>query len=518
MTRPRPVWTGGGVGLLAVLAVALALRLPYLTERSLWYDEASSWQTAKFPLSELWQSVRMNVHMPLYYVLLKAWMAVWGESVAALRGFSITFGLVTVLGIDRFARELYRVSASGDDRESGARQFGLVVAGLVAVAPFQVFGAIEARMYALGTALTAVSSWLLLLLLRQQGPRWLWWAYGVSVVSLLYAHHYGLFSVVAQALFLALYLVWLISLGALSEARALAANGAAVAATVGLVYLPGFVLLRGQTGRVQQEYWIPELRWRTFWGTFSEFLVPTHGFDFLHGGQIVCAVVVISWLVVAVRGRRGDYLVLASAVIPLLLAAAVSTIQPIWVARYFRFAHLFVLTAVALAIWKLTRRSLALRAVLVTLLFAVLLGANAVFWNYLDIPNGGGVRQAVATILAERCDGEMIVTFNHHQYVPAKYYVGDRATVRLLDSGPLFWGRHLIRPTDLISPEQLRQALGRGVWVIGTDPLPGEQPVLAGAVPLRQHEFHYYQSLHRHLYVHRFAIPNQPPVQERPAP
>ncbi|WP_406695377.1 hypothetical protein V5E97_30570 [Singulisphaera sp. Ch08] len=516
MTRPRPAQGGGGLGLLAVLAVALALRLPYLTERSLWYDEASSWQTAKFPLSELWQSVRLNVHMPLYYVLLKAWMTVWGESVAALRGFSITFGLLTVSGMDRFARELYRVSASGDDRESGGRQFGLMVAGLVAVAPFQVFGSIEARMYALGTALTAVSNWLLLLLLRERGPRGLWWAYGASVVGLLYSHHYGLFSVIAQAVFFALYLVWLFSLGSLSEARAVAANGAAVAVIVAVVYLPGLVLLRGQTGRVQQEYWIPELRWRTFWGTFSEFLVPTHGFDFLFGGQLVCAVVLISCLIVAVRGRRGDNLVLASAVLPLLLAAAVSTIQPIWIARYFRFAHLFLLTAVALAVWKLTRRSSVLRAVLVTLLFGVLVGANAVFWNYLDIPNGGGVRQAVATILAERRDGEMIVTFSHHQYVPAKYYVSDRATLRLLDSGPLFWGSHLIRPADLISPDRLQQALGRGVWVIGTDPVPGEQPVLAGAVLSRQHVFRYYQSLHRHLYVHRFVIPNRPSVQERP--
>ena len=33
--------------------VAVAFRLPYLTERSLWYDEASSWQTAKFPWAEL---------------------------------------------------------------------------------------------------------------------------------------------------------------------------------------------------------------------------------------------------------------------------------------------------------------------------------------------------------------------------------------------------------------------------------------------------------------------------------
>jgi uncharacterized membrane protein YjgN (DUF898 family) len=53
-------------GLTAVAAVALAFRLPYLTTRSLWYDESSSWQTAKFSFPEMLRSVRLNVHLPLY--------------------------------------------------------------------------------------------------------------------------------------------------------------------------------------------------------------------------------------------------------------------------------------------------------------------------------------------------------------------------------------------------------------------------------------------------------------------
>ena len=51
-------------GLAAAAAVALALRLPYITGRSLWYDESSSWQTAKFSFPELIRSVRLNVHLP----------------------------------------------------------------------------------------------------------------------------------------------------------------------------------------------------------------------------------------------------------------------------------------------------------------------------------------------------------------------------------------------------------------------------------------------------------------------
>jgi uncharacterized membrane protein len=518
MIRPRFATAAWDRGLLAVVIIAVAMRLPYLTERSLWYDEASSWQTAIFSFPEMLRSVRLNVHMPLYYILLKGWMAVWGESVAALRGFSVVFGVLTVIGMDRFARELYRVSASGDDRESGGRGFGLVVAGLVAVSPFQVFGSIEARMYSLGTALVALSSWLLLRVLRQHGRGRLWWAYGATCIGLVYAHHYGLFSVAAQFLFLAFYLVWLFGLGARAEARALLTNSAAVGAVIAAVYLPGFALLRTQVGRVQQDYWIQELRWRSFWGTFSEFLVPTHGFDFLVAGWVVAAVAAVSCVVVAIRGRRGDGLVLASALVPMLLSAAISTVQPIWVARYFRFAHLFLLTAVALAVWKVTRPSSVPRSVLVVLLFAALFVANVLLWKYLDIPNGGGMRQAVATILKERRHDETIVTFDHHQYFTAKYYVGNKAPIRLLPPEGLFWGWHLIRPPDLITTAQLRAGLRRGVWVIDREPVPAWRPELTGAVPGRAYEFHYYMSLHRELYVQRFALPDLPPAQERSGP
>src|SRR4051812_44986748 len=95
---------------LAVVVVAIGLRLPYLASRSLWYDEASSWQTARFPLGGLLDSVRLNVHMPLYYVLLKGWMAALGESVVALRGFSVALGVISVILMDRVGREVFLAS------------------------------------------------------------------------------------------------------------------------------------------------------------------------------------------------------------------------------------------------------------------------------------------------------------------------------------------------------------------------------------------------------------------------
>jgi uncharacterized membrane protein len=77
------------VALGTVVAGTVLLRLPNVAARSLWYDEASSWQIASFSWPGIIDACRLNVHLPLYYFALKTWMLVFGDSVVALRGISI---------------------------------------------------------------------------------------------------------------------------------------------------------------------------------------------------------------------------------------------------------------------------------------------------------------------------------------------------------------------------------------------------------------------------------------------
>ena len=62
----------------------------------------------------------------------------------------------------------------------GCHWFALFVATLVATSPFQVYAAIEVRMYSLGTALAALSSWLLLRVIRARHRGWGWCLFGSS--------------------------------------------------------------------------------------------------------------------------------------------------------------------------------------------------------------------------------------------------------------------------------------------------------------------------------------------------
>jgi mannosyltransferase len=502
--------------LVVVVALALALRLPHLSDRSIWYDEASSWQMSRYAWPELWRSVLLNVHQPLYYILLKGWMAVFGDSAAAIRGMSVFFGLITVVLMGLFGRELYLASAArrkgsvGSEEDPEARIFGLFVAMLVALSPVQVFASIEARMYSMGTAFAALGAWLLLRLLRSGGgPGW-WAAYGFSLVGLLYSHHYGLFSVAAHVVFVGLCVLWLVGAGETESARRLAVSFGIVGVLAALAYMPALAILRAQSQRVLQDYWIQPLSWTTFATTFSQFVVPDHDDIPRSGGWIVLAVVIGASAILMVDGRRGEWFVMACSLLPMVGSACASAITTVWVGRYFRFAQLFVLAMVALAIWRIARPRPRLLMSAVACLAAGFLVANGSFWGRLDIPHNPGMRGAVASILRQIKPGESIVTTDIIQYTTAKFYVRAKAPIHLLEPPQgLFWGWHLIQPADLISLDELSRKRASGVWLIGTVAVPviGPDWDWGDQSPVRTGHFSYYLALHRDIYIYHHKSP-----------
>ncbi|MFI5243396.1 MAG: hypothetical protein ACHQRL_10345, partial [Gemmatimonadales bacterium] len=83
-SRSRDRWI-----VLALVLLAAAIRLRGLAASNLWLDEANSWQVATDSWGGLFTNVLRSPLGPLYFVLLKLWIAVFGASVAALRALSL---------------------------------------------------------------------------------------------------------------------------------------------------------------------------------------------------------------------------------------------------------------------------------------------------------------------------------------------------------------------------------------------------------------------------------------------
>ncbi len=497
-------------GLFLALAVALVLRVPYLTTRSIWYDEASSWQTASFPLSGTLDSLRLNVHPPLYYWVLKAWMAAFGESVLALRGLSVLFGLLTVAGMYLAASRCTVRARAGASARDGSF-LPTAVALLVAVNAFQVNAAIEARMYALGAALTAFSVWALLGLLADPSSRSRWIACIGLCTAMVYIHHHCLFVVASEFAFLFGYSAWELRRRA-RDAQVLLFRSLAAAAVIAAAYLPGLVLMLRQLGRVREDYWTEPLSVDLVERTFLEFISPvTRASDPAFWGGFCLAAFLVAVAIVGLTANRDESLVLAVAVLPMVFTAVVTLfVSRVWDGHFFRFSQLFLLFVLALAVSKVIPRRPVQGATLAVLVLGMVV-ASVNFWINREIPTRPGMRGAMERILSLRKGNELIVANSNIHYFPAKYYAPKVVPVRIRESAAHgFWCRHLIRPADVLSEVDFRASLAEGVWLLSHWETPADEDDLADAVVDVRFEVPYdFGVFPRTIYVSHLRVPDE---------
>ena len=127
-------------------------------------------------------------HPPLYYTMLKGWVALAGDSELAMRFLGLAAGVLLIPVTYRLGRWLFPGPGP------------LVAAIWLAVHPYQLWYAHEARMYLPIALFAALSTALLVGWLRRPTPGLLA-GYVVATALALYTHYYATFLVVFQNLF-----------------------------------------------------------------------------------------------------------------------------------------------------------------------------------------------------------------------------------------------------------------------------------------------------------------------------
>lgn len=150
-----------------------------LSLQALWWDEGFSIGLASLPMPVLLEEALLDVHPPLYYLLLKCWIIVVGPTPFAARSFSVLTGLLLIPLGNRFC-----IKANVPK----ARLFSCL---LLATAPFILHHVREVRMYSLGMLLTLLSTNQYIDLLGQRHRRTVHWlAYGVSIALGMLTHYF----------------------------------------------------------------------------------------------------------------------------------------------------------------------------------------------------------------------------------------------------------------------------------------------------------------------------------------
>jgi 4-amino-4-deoxy-L-arabinose transferase-like glycosyltransferase len=173
--------------LLLMCGAGFALRLYQLDAKPFWFDEGLSVDLALAPPDYVIATIDRP---PLYYLLLHGWIKLAGVNPYTFRFFSAWWSTLALPLFYALARRLFD------------RRFSLLALVLVAVSPFYVYYAQEARTYALTLALVLDSSWLLLKWLQDRRTRWLL-PYSVTTLACLYTHYAALLLPLAQTAFVA---------------------------------------------------------------------------------------------------------------------------------------------------------------------------------------------------------------------------------------------------------------------------------------------------------------------------
>jgi len=462
----------------AVLAGAAALRLMALTAKALWFDETFSVFVAGHPVARLIAIVAANdAHPPLYYLLLRAWILVFGDGEAAVRAPSVVIGTAIVAVTWLFGRRLV-----------GQRP-ALLAAALVAVAPSQVSSSQEARMGAL-LVLTALGSWWALWE-TAHGSRRAWWVYVTVSAVMLYSHYYAFFMLASQAV----YVAWTRRAGA--DLRRAILAGLAIL----LLFAPWVPALAGHLAGGQA--W-PAHRFPITPAMFADtFALMTAGLPVVGAAdprgwslprfgsaQIALLGFVAAFILVA-AGMRGvnsvwrsaasSPLLPCAAVCPVVFAYAASLVRNVYSPRYLIFitVPIALLTAAGLAaLWRgRARWSRAVGLVLAALIFVPNVMVLGAFYRQpaLDVFDWRSISRTMAT--AARPD-DAIVFLPGFSRIPVNYYF----------RGP--------QPRLALTPQRLEGAGGQQemravvaalarhprVWVLTVVPVPPSVVALVDAM------------------------------------
>lgn len=171
-------------------------------------------------------------HPPLYFVMTNLWVQCFGSTVAATRSFSAFISLLVFPALYWLCQELFQ-----------SKIVGLVAIAIIAVSPFHLVYAQEARMYSFSTLNILLSSAALLRAIRLH-TKASWSIYSVTLLMGLYTNL--LFSLVAigQGIYIA------VNQG-LRTRKILIAYVSALLAGI-LAFLPWLFLIITQSDKVQE--------------------------------------------------------------------------------------------------------------------------------------------------------------------------------------------------------------------------------------------------------------------------
>lgn len=203
-------------------------RIWKIWEKNIWLDEGHSIRIAES--SELYESLAQAAHPPLYYIVLRGQLAIFGYNEIVLRLFSVFTGVGTVIILYKIGELIF------DTR------VGLFSAVLLSLSQNHIEYSQEIRMYSLFVFLTAISYYIFLKIIYNEDLRYGKLLYVFTTTGIIYTHYYGIFIIATQ--FVSILLIQ----------KRLVKKDIIMFGGIVTTYIPGLILLSEQISGVQSGF------------------------------------------------------------------------------------------------------------------------------------------------------------------------------------------------------------------------------------------------------------------------
>lgn len=405
---------------LALIAIGMSgLALGNITRWSMWFDEAFGAYLVRFDYAGIAHYTGLDVHPPLYYWVLKAWVSIWGTSELAFRSLSLVFALIALVGVFVLVRRVFHSPAAA-----------LAASAAVAISPMVIRFSDEARMYTMVTAITVWATYLLVRLRKSQSLRG-WVLYGVLVSIGMWTHYFTAFVWLA-------HWAWRWYERRKGTIERFWSKGWVVAYACAIaLFLPWLPTAVKQTVTVQGGFWIPPLSAYTPVDYTSDALLYREYGAVSYWWPVVyiagmIAVIGVLWAMrrhVAMRYRSAYRLLLAVALIPpiLLMVVSLPPLHSTFIDRYL-LPSLTLSAALVGAGVVVLRPHISRR--LSTLLIVVLIGVagsglyNVYYYGNYNKNSSTSIRtgDVIHQIAKEGAPGQPIIAASPWLYYEAAFY------------------------------------------------------------------------------------------------
>lgn len=180
-----------------IILISAILRFSILDDpNGLWYDELVSFKEASFTniLYIIFYTLKTDIHLPLYPLLLHSWGEIFSFADYTLRAFSAICGIITVLASYLIGKELK------------SKYTGLICASVFALNSFLIFYSQEVRVYSFLMLLSTLYLLFLVRIKNNYKNKWNYVAQILCSLAILNSSIFGFIFIFFQVLAFVIYI------------------------------------------------------------------------------------------------------------------------------------------------------------------------------------------------------------------------------------------------------------------------------------------------------------------------